>query len=130
MRPAPPIPITKSPAPNRPGTRWRCSRVRRSPRTKLAVSTPTRSDFHYFSFFCLQELVDAMDIVVVHFLEFFLGALLLVLGSFLEMFQMIARGGACMADRNAGLFRQLVHDFHQLLAPLLVERWQWNADDA
>src|SRR3954471_14023172 len=83
-------------------------------------------DFHDFCFFPLQQLIDFADVVVVKLLELFLGLLLVVLGRLLESLQLVARGGARVSDSDPRFFSQLVHDFHQLLSPLLVERRQRN----
>src|ERR1700680_2982477 len=94
------------------------------------VSSDTGLDFHDFCFLRLQQLIDLADVVVVELLKLFLGPLLLVCRRFLELLQLIARGGSRVADADPRLLGQLVNDLDQLLSALLVERRERDPDDA
>src|SRR5580704_5348777 len=78
----------------------------------------------------LDQLVDLADEVVMELLQLALAVLDVVFGDFLELLQAIAPFGSRVTDADPAFFGQLVHDFHQVLAPLLVERGDRHPDHA
>src|SRR6266576_741854 len=67
--------------------------------------------------------------LVMKLLHFLLGVLLIVGGDVLGLLDPVHRLSARMPDRDSAFFRELVDDLDQLLAALLGERRQRNADD-
>src|SRR5687768_13161542 len=87
------------------------------------------SHLHDLSLFCLQQLVDLVDKIVVQLLEVLLRVFFVILGRLVELLDRVATMRARVANRNAALFGELVYDLHQVTPALLVERWQRNAND-
>src|SRR5688572_9479529 len=87
------------------------------------------SDFHDLGFLRLDHLVDPVDGVFVCLLELLLGMLLLVLGDAVQLLEHVAGVRARVADGDATLLGELVDHLHEVLAPLLVERGERDADD-
>src|SRR3989441_8409207 len=98
--------------------RW--MRVRRSGATL---------DLHDLGFLRLHRRVDELQVVVVQLLHILLGVLLLVLRDVLGLFDPTDRLGARVADGDAPFLGELVDDLDQLLAALLGERGDGDADD-
>src|SRR5215213_1155704 len=94
------------------------------------VSSDTSSDFHYFCFLPLQQIVNLRDVVVVELLQVLLSVLDVVLRNLVELLQLVARLGARVANPDARFFRKLVHHLHEIPAPLFVQRWNRNANDS
>src|SRR5712691_11740075 len=98
----------------------------------LSLSCPRRSsgtsDLHDLRFLGLHRLLDQLQVIVVEFLHVLLRMLLVVLGHVFGLLDAVDRLGAGVADRDATLLGELVHDLHQLAAPLLGERRQGDAD--
>src|SRR5215211_1729885 len=92
------------------------------------VSSDTSSDFHYFCFLPLQQIVNLRDVVVVKLLEVLLAVLYVVLRNLVELLQLVARFGARVTNPDSRFFRELVHDFHQIPAPLFVQGGNRNAN--
>src|SRR4051812_24681214 len=84
------------------------------------VSSDTRSHFHDFGFFPLQQLVDLPHELVMDFLKILLGVLDVVLGNLVQLLKLVAALGARVTNSNARLFRQFVHDFDEISAPLFI----------
>src|SRR5436190_14311241 len=99
----------------------------------LTLTCPRRSsgtsDLHDLGFFGLHRLLDQLQVVVVEFLHVLLCVLLVILGHVLGLLDAADRFGAGVADRDAPLLGELVHDFHQLAATLLGERRQGDPDE-
>src|SRR5579872_3043083 len=93
-----------------------------------APAPSQHSDFQDICFFVFHQLVDLADEVVVQLLQLALGVLDIVLGDFVELLEAIARIGARVSHADAAFFRELVHDFHEIFAALLVERRDRDAD--
>src|SRR6476661_1530538 len=87
------------------------------------------SDLHDLGFLRLDQVVDLLDRLVVHLLDVLLEVLLVVLGNAILLLHLVARLGPCMANRHPPFLGELVHDLHEVLAPLLVHRRQRDADD-
>src|SRR5882672_3714708 len=87
------------------------------------------SDLHDLRFLRLHRLVHLSQMIVVHLLNVLFGVLLFVLGDVLGLLDLADRLGTRVAHRHAALFGELVHDLHQLSAPLLVERRERDADE-
>src|SRR3954454_18094300 len=80
----------------------------------------------------LLQIVDASDVVVGNLLDFFQSLLLVVLRDFVvleKLLQAIVGISPYLADAVATLLAQLVDVLRELLAALLGERRQGNADD-
>src|SRR3989475_1250510 len=87
------------------------------------------SDLHDLRLFGFDQLFHELHMVVVELLRVFLGVLLVVLGDVLGLLDPVDRFGAGAAHADAPFLGELVHDLHQLLAALLREWRQRNADD-
>src|SRR5688500_15035549 len=88
------------------------------------------SDFHDLGFLRLDQVVDAVDGVVVRLLEILLGVLLLVLGDAVHLLQRVARVRARVAHGDPAVLGHLVDDLHEVAPALLVQRRQRHPDDA
>src|SRR6266487_4405485 len=64
------------------------------------VSSDTSSDFHYFCFLPLQQIVDLGDVLVMKLLQILLGVLDVVFGNLVELLQLVTRFGACVANAD------------------------------
>src|SRR5215211_4024617 len=94
------------------------------------VSSDTSSDFHYFCFLPLQQIVNLRDVVVVELLQVLLAVLDVVLGNFVELLQLVARLCTRVANANPRLLGELVNDFYEISAALLVKRGDRHANDS
>src|SRR5690348_15554857 len=103
-----------------PTSTRRVSSDMRTPAWPAARAPCGGSDFHDLGLFGLDQVVDLVDVVVVHLLQVLLGMLDVVLADALHLFQGLARVRARVPDGNLAFFGQLVDDLHQLLAPLLI----------
>src|SRR6266550_851289 len=86
------------------------------------VSSDTSSDFHYFCFLPLQQIVDLRNVLVVKLLQVLLGVLDVVFGYLVELLELVTCFGARVANTDARFFGQLVNDLHEVPSPFLVER--------
>src|SRR5512140_2063852 len=93
-------------------------------------SPATASDFHDLGLFGLDHLVDLRDVVVVDLLEVLLGVLHVVLAHAAHLLEGVAGVRARVPHGDLAVLGQLVHDLHELLAPLLVHLRERNADRA
>src|SRR5713101_5794022 len=91
-------------------------------------SSPT-SDLHDLRLFGFDQLFHELQMVVMQLLHVLLGVLLVVLGDVLGLLDPGDRLGAGTPHAHAPFLGELVHDLHQLLAALLRERRQGNADE-
>src|SRR6185312_6931428 len=87
---------------------------------------PRPSDLHDLGFFHREQVFELRHVVVVQLLQILVRVLLVVLRHAVELLRVLAR----VPDRDAPFLGELVHDLHQLSAPLLVERRQRHADHA
>src|SRR5690349_13888515 len=77
------------------------------------------SDFHDLGLFGLDHGIELPDVVVVNLLQFLLALLDLVLAHAAQLLQLVACAGARVTDGDLAVLRELVHDLHEILAPLL-----------
>src|SRR5689334_512494 len=129
---APPAKITRTPS----GAAMTPNRTRRvSSDTNAPAMMPARatrrerSHFHDLGFLRLDQVVDLVDVVVVDLLQILLGVLDVVLGYALQLLERFAGMRSCVPDGDLPFLGELVDDFHELLAPLLVHRRQRHSDD-
>src|ERR1041385_3724918 len=87
------------------------------------------SDFHDLRFLGLHRLIHLSQVVVVQLLDVFFRVLLLVIGDVLGLLDPADRLGARVPHGHAAFLGRLVHDLHQLAAPLFGEGGQRDADD-
>src|SRR5208283_944666 len=82
------------------------------------------SDLEQFPLLMAKQSVDLGDLLVCQLLELLLGAIELVRGDlavFLQPFELVTRRSADVAHGDSSLFGSVLHDFHELFPPLLVE---------
>src|SRR4026209_1199170 len=94
------------------------------------VSSDTSSDFHYFCFLPLQQIVNLRDVVVVELLQVLLAVLDVVFRNLVELLQLVAPFGARVANPDSRFFGELVYDLNKISAPLFVQRGNGNSDDS
>src|ERR1051325_3211159 len=100
-------------------------------RTRRGSSELTlRSHFHDLGLFGLDQLVDLVDVVVVHFLNVLLGVLHVVFGNALQLLERLARVRARVTNGDFPFLGVPVPDFHQLFAPLLVHHRERHANES
>src|SRR5688500_4942787 len=112
---------------------WRgiapCTRMRsRRSVTEGRATSSLRSDRHDIGFLALRQLVDLRDEVIVDLLEVLLGVLHVVFRHLRELLEPVAGFGPPVTNGDAPFLGELVHDFHEVLPPLLVERRERYAD--
>ena len=102
-----------------------------SERMRVISRPRRRSDLHDLGFFVLQQLVDRVDVLVGELLHLFLGAVLLVgpdLARVDELLQVVHDVAAHVADGDPALLGDVPDDLDELLAPLLGELRDRQAD--
>src|SRR5713101_961659 len=99
------------------------------PKRILARRSSPTSDLHDLRLFAFDQLFHELQMVVMQLLRLLLGVLLVVLRDVLGLLDLVDRLRAGPAHADAPFFGELVHDLHQLLAALLRERRQGNADE-
>src|SRR3954447_157714 len=95
-------------------------------------TTSVASDFEKFLLFALEQVVDLVDALVGQLLERFLGAVLVVaadIALLLELAQVVHDVAPYVADRDAAVLGDAAHDADQVLAPLLGQLGDRQADD-
>src|SRR5690242_12963751 len=89
------------------------------------------SDLHDLGFLALQQLVDLVHVLVGELLDAILGAVLLVAADLAvvdELFEVVDRVAPDVPDRDLALLRHLADDLDELLAPLLGQLRDRQAD--
>src|SRR5262249_21600172 len=99
--------------------------------TATGFGAPSASNLHDLGFLALQQLVDLGDVLVAELLAAVLRAVLLVapgLAVVDELLQMVDRVPAHVADRDLALLRHVPDDLDEILAPLLGQLRDRQAD--
>src|SRR3954447_16752647 len=102
------------------------------PSVMMATYCAGTSDLEDLGFLGLQQLVELRDLLVGELLELRLGAVLLVragLPGLLELAQVVHAVAADVADRDAAVLGDVSHHLDELLAALLRELGDREADD-
>src|SRR5918996_5484911 len=116
---------------SRTGVRPLIVRSLESNRIVSVRARPALSDFHDLLFLLLQEVVDPGHVLVGELLRPVLGAPLLVVPDVAvpdELLEIVHDVAPDVADRHAPLLGQVFHDLDQLLAPLLRQLRDRQAD--
>src|SRR5207253_2628600 len=90
----------------------------------VTVGPPGSSDLEELLLLVLHHVVDLEHVLVGELLELLLGPLELVGGDLapaLEGLEVVTGGATQVAQRHPALFGLVLHDLHQILAPLLGE---------
>src|SRR5215211_1159683 len=115
--------------------RPRCLAQRPLPSVMMATYealTGRASDLEDLFFLALEQGVELLDLLVGELLQRLLGAVLVVgtgLARVAQLAQVVHGVAADVADRDLALLGQAAHHLHQLLAPLLGELGDLQADD-
>ena len=105
---------------------------RRPPLQRVRVGN-THSDLHQFLFLLGAHLVDLLDVLVGEVLDILFGLLLVVLGQFpllLGLFDVVNRVAADVADGDLGVLGIFADLLREILAALLGQLREDEADDA
>src|SRR3954447_532201 len=111
--------------------RLRCCTFVTVPGTGRGPSGHGGSDLHDFGFFALQEVVDLAHVVVRQLLDATLGGALLVVADVAVAHQLLEvthRVAADVPDRDLALLRHVARQLDELLAPLLCQLRDREAD--
>src|SRR5579862_5947362 len=93
-------------------------------RERSFIDDERRSHFHDFGFLALQDLVDLRDVVVGELLDAALGGALLVvtdIAALDQCLEVLDRVTPHVSHRDTPLLRHVAHELHELLAALLGE---------
>src|ERR1700761_7634913 len=102
------------------------------PTTRWLPAGEGGSDREQLLFFVRQHPVDVADVLRGDAVQILLGTLQLVgadVAILLQRLEVLARGAALIADGDPAILRLRVGDLDQLLAPLLGQRREGEADE-
>src|SRR5438874_10512115 len=104
-----------------PNRTRRVSSDTKAPTLHAARDAPSStSDFHDLGLFGLDQLIDLVDVIVVDLLEIFFGVLDVIFGHTLQFLESFARMSPSVPNGDLPFLGQLVNDFHELFAALLI----------